>query len=52
MTIPVTLGRLLLVAAVVCFIVALLLAVGAFTGSSEKAWEIGGFLALTLGFLL
>lgn len=42
----------LLVAAVVCFFVALLLTLGAFNGSNEHAWEIGGLLALTASFLV
>lgn len=40
-----------IVAAVVCFVVALLLALSVFSGGNEQAWEIGGFLALALSFL-
>jgi len=48
-----TLNRslLFLVAAVVCFVVALLLTLGAFSGGNTQAWEIGGFLSLALSFL-
>ncbi len=42
---------LLLVAAIVCFTVALLLALSVFTGGNEQAWEDGGFLALALSFI-
>jgi hypothetical protein len=41
-----------IVAACVCFVVALLLAVGAFHGSNESAWGYGGLLSLALSFLL
>lgn len=40
-----------LVAAIVCFVVALLLVLSVFSGSTEHAWEVGGFLALALSFL-
>ena len=40
-----------LVAAVVCFVVALLLALSVFNGGNQTAWEYGGLLALTLSFL-
>lgn len=40
-----------LIAAVVCFAVALLLAVGAFSGGNEVAWQDGGLLSLALAFL-
>ena len=40
-----------LIAAAVCFVVALLLALGVIHGSNEDAWELGGFLALTLSFV-
>ncbi len=40
-----------LVAALVCFVVALLLALAVFTGSNEQAWTLGGFVALTLSFI-
>jgi hypothetical protein len=48
-----TLNRnlLFLIAACVCFVVALLLALGAFNGSNQQAWEVGGLLALALSFL-
>ena len=42
---------LFLIAAVVCFVVALLLSLSVFTGGNEDAWTIGGFLALTLSFI-
>jgi hypothetical protein len=40
-----------IVAAVVCFVVALLLALSVFSGGNETAWTVGGLLALTLSFL-
>lgn len=40
-----------LLAAVVCFIVALLLSLAVFTGSNEAAWAIGGLLAFALAHL-
>ena len=48
-----TLNRSLifLIAAIVCFVVALLLALAVFTGGNEHAWEVGGLLALALSFL-
>jgi hypothetical protein len=48
-----TLNRSLvfLVAAVVCFVVALLLALSVFSGGNETAWAYGGLLALALSFL-
>ena len=48
-----TLNRrlLFLLAAIVCFVVALLLTLSVFTGGNEHAWEVGGFLALALSFL-
>jgi len=49
---PVTFKLLLLVAAVVCFIVALLLATGVFSGSSEDAWAFGGALSFVASFLV
>ncbi len=47
----VTHRTLLLIASIICFIVALLLTLGAFYGSSRDAWEIGGLLALAASFL-
>jgi hypothetical protein len=48
-----TLNRTLffLIAAIVCFVVALLLALAVFSGGNQQAWEIGGFLALALSFV-
>lgn len=43
-------GPLLLIAAVFCFLVALLIALAVFSGNGG-AWEAGGFLALALSFL-
>lgn len=40
-----------LIAAVVCFLVALLLALAVFSGGNEQAWLDGGLLALALSFL-
>lgn len=42
---------LLLIAALVCFVVALLLALSVFTGGNQAAWVGGGFVALTLSFI-
>lgn len=42
---------LLLVAALVCFVVAFLLAVDAFSGSHFDAWIAAGFVALTAAFV-
>ena len=48
-----TLNRslLFLVAAIICFVVSLLLALAVFTGGNRDAWLAGGFLALALSFL-
>lgn len=48
-----TLNRslLFLIAAIVCFVVALLLVLSVFSGGDEQAWEVGGLLALALSFL-
>lgn len=43
---------ILLVASVVCFVVALLLALGAFSGGDTLAWAFGGALAFVLSFLV
>jgi hypothetical protein len=45
------LGRLFSIAAVFCFAVAVLIAVGVFT-SNENAWLAGGLLAFALPFAL
>lgn len=45
------LARALLIAAVICFAVALLLSVGAFTGGNEEAWKDGGLLAVAAALL-
>lgn len=37
--------------AVVCFLIALLIATGVVTSSREDAWLVGGFLSLSLGLL-
>ncbi len=42
---------LLLLAATVCFTVALLLSLTVLTGSNEEAWKLGGLLALTLSLV-
>ena len=44
-------GLLFLVAAIVCFVIALLIATGVVDSTSGKDWELGGFLALALSFL-
>jgi hypothetical protein len=48
-----TLNRSLifLIAAVVCFVVALLLALAVFSGGNQSAWVDGGLLAFALSFL-
>lgn len=40
-------SRLLLLAALVCFVVALLEATGTVAGTDVQQWTIGGFVALT-----
>jgi hypothetical protein len=39
------------IAAIVCFAIALLLSLGVLTGNNRDSWEIGGFLSLALSFL-
>ena len=48
-----TLNRslLFLVAAVVCFVIALLLPLSVISGGNEDAWVVGGLLAFTLAHL-
>lgn len=48
-----TLNRSLffLIAAVVCFAIALLLALSVFSGGNEQAWVDGGLLAFALSFI-
>lgn len=48
----VTRSLVFLILAIVCFAVALLLAVDVFAGSDSEAWEAGGLLSLALSFLL
>lgn len=43
---------LLLVVAVVCLLVALLLASHVFSGGNEEAWKVGGLLAFVLSVLV
>lgn len=52
MTLNVRPGLFFLIAALVCFVVALLLALNVFTGSNQGAWEDGGFVALVLSFIV
>lgn len=40
--------RLLLLAAALCFAIALLLELAVFTGSNAAAWQTGGLLAVAL----
>ncbi len=47
----VTRPLLFLVAAIVCFVVALLLALSVFSGGNEQAWVDGGLLAFALAHL-
>jgi hypothetical protein len=52
MTIETVPRRLIfLIAAIVCFVIALLLSLGVFTGNNQDSWELGGLLSLTLSFL-
>ena len=37
--------------AIVCFVIALLIATGVVTSTRESAWLIGGLLSLSLGLL-
>ncbi len=48
-----TLNRhiLFIVAAVVCFLIALLLGLNVFSGGNEQAWVDGGLLSLAASFL-
>jgi hypothetical protein len=48
-----TLNRhlLFIIGAIVCFIVALLLALAVFSGGNQAAWVDGGLLSLALSFL-
>ena len=41
----------LVIAAIVCFVVALLLALGVFSGGNEQAWVDGGLVAFAASFL-
>lgn len=40
-----------LIAAILCFAIALLLALSVFSGGNQQAWEDGGLLALALSFI-
>ncbi len=42
---------ILIIAAIVCFLVALLLALNVFSGGNQDAWTLGGLLALAASFL-
>ncbi len=42
---------LFIIAAVVCFVIALLLSLSVFSGGNTQAWELGGLLALALSFI-
>jgi hypothetical protein len=44
-------GLLFLVAAILCFAIALLIATGVVDSTNGHDWEVGGFLALALSFL-
>jgi hypothetical protein len=48
-----TLNRSLffLIAAIVCFVIALLLVLSVFSGGNMVAWELGGLLSLALSFV-
>lgn len=47
----ITLRRALLLAALGCFIIALVIHLGGWSGGDEGAWTLGGFIALVLGLL-
>lgn len=40
-----------LIAAIVCFVIALLLALSVFAGGDVQAWTLGGLLAFALSFV-
>lgn len=42
---------ILIIAAIVCFLVALLLSLNVFSGGNELAWAFGGALAFVASFL-
>ena len=44
-------GLLFLVAAILCFAIALLISTGVLDSNTARDWELGGFLALALSFL-
>lgn len=48
---PLTRPLFFLVAAILCFAIALLLALSVFNGSNETTWVIGGLLAFALAHL-
>ena len=48
---PITRSVFLVVAAAICFTIALLLALAVISGGNQQAWEDGGLLALALSFL-
>lgn len=52
MSVQLNANRVLLIAAAVCFAVALLGALGAFHGVDAQAWGYGGLLALALGLVV
>lgn len=51
MTVTVTRSLLFLVAAIVCFVIALLLVLDVVTGGNQDAWLVGGLLAFALAHL-
>lgn len=48
---PITLNRILLVAAVLCFVIAWLLTIGTFDGGNPSAWGYAGLAAFAGSFL-
>jgi hypothetical protein len=43
---------LLVIVAIVCFFIALIFSLGWINGTHQGSWEIAGFLALALSFLV
>lgn len=51
MTLNIRPALIFLIASLVCFVVALLLALNVFHGSNQTAWVDGGAVALVLSFI-
>lgn len=48
---PITRSLFLLIAAVICFVIALLLTLGEFSGGNVDAWGFGGLVAFAASFI-